>query len=393
VRRRLALAALLLAACGNAPGSARPSAVPSVGPGGAAPSTAASPSRELLFAALEPGGDVTEMRNNVVAIVRLDGTAKAKTTFKARQLPQIRVAVPLPQPEARVAAGKVFFADGAGVVRSLAPDGTVSEVTSFGLTSPQQLLSFAVSPDGSRLMGAVFAFPPLRSPPPLTPADPIFGAGDFSLDLFSAAAGQPPTAAQHRTWPQSTGIPHDALSLVGWSASGPLATVDTALGTQQGTQGRQIFGRVAEIDQSGKPGLMVGGSDCQAWAVLPDETALCDDGAYQRVSVRARGGGILFQLPPAANSQYVNLTLAPDGSKLTYRDVSSGRTFVAASDGSKVQLPAGFQPQGWLTPTLLIGAFVRQQGAGNLVLLRLGNPSRTEDLGFKGFFAGVVQGA
>lgn len=388
MRSRLALAALLLVACGNASSSVRPSVTPPVSPSAAASATA-GPARELLFAALEPGGDLTQMRNSIVAIVRLDGTAKAKTRLAPRQLPQIRIAPVYPQPEARVAAGKVFFADATGMVRSLAPDGTVSEVTSFPLTGPQQMLSFAVSPDGTRLMGAVFSFPPLRSPLPPTIQD-SFAPVEYTLSLFTAAAGQPATSMLTKTWPPSSVLPRDALSLVAWSASAPLATVETELAGTESVQGRQVFGRVAEIDQSGKPGLMVGGSDCQAWAVLPDETALCDDGTHQKVSVRARGGGVVFDAPPAANGQYLNLTLAPDASRLTYREGGvAGKLFVADRTGGKVALPASFQPQGWLSPTILIGA--TQQSAGNMALIRLGNPSRVEDLGFKGFFAGVVQ--
>src|SRR5262249_62016294 len=108
----------------------------------AAPPASASPSasgdtprHELLFAALEPGGDVTSLRDNAVAIVRQDGTAKAKARFDARQLPKIGPALPLPQPEARVAAGKVFYADGGGVIRSLSVDGAVADVTTIPVTT------------------------------------------------------------------------------------------------------------------------------------------------------------------------------------------------------------------------------------------------------------------
>lgn len=395
-----AVAALVLsAACGGrAPAAAprSPAASPAVtaAPPQSAPATA---SKELQFAALEPGGDIAQLRDNAVAIVRvdgtrLDGTARAKATFKSRQLPQVRGAAALPQPEARVSAGKVFFADGAGVVRSLSPDGTVSEVTSFPLSSPQQMLSFAVSPDGAHLMAAVFTFPALAAAtqPASVGASP--GPGEYALELLSAAPGQPAASVLKKTWPQGVVIPRDALSLVGWSTEAPLATVDTVLGTTLRTQGRQIFGHVAELDASGTPGLMVGGSDCQAWAVLRDETVLCDDGSYQKVSVRARGGGVLFQPAPPVNGQYVDLTLAPDGSRLSYRDGNAGRLFVTGKDGARVELPSSFQPQGWLNPTTLIGTFVTQQGPGNMAVVRLNAPSRAEDLGFKGFFAGVVRG-
>src|SRR5262249_56227227 len=127
--------------------------------------------RELLCAALEPGGEGRGWGDNTVAIVRQDGTARAKARFDPRQLPKIGPALPLPQPEARVAAGKVFYADGAGVIRSLSADGAIATVTTIPMTSGQQMLSFAVSPDGVQIVAAVFSFPPVRNPPPQTPID------------------------------------------------------------------------------------------------------------------------------------------------------------------------------------------------------------------------------
>ena len=151
-----------------------------------------------------------------------------------------------------------------------------------------------------------------------------------------------------------------------------------------------MFGHVAEIDKSGKPGLTVGGSDCRPWAVLADETALCDDGSYENVSIRSRGGGVLFQLPQSPGNQYVNLTLSPDAARVGYQ-TPGGSGFVLDRKGDRTSLPAAFQPQGWLDPTTLVGAL--GQGAGDMALVRLANPSRAVDLGFKGFFVGVVPGA
>jgi hypothetical protein len=329
------------------------------------------------------------MRNDVVAIVRVNGTARARAAFKRRLLPRMRAALPVPQPEARVAAGKVFFADGSGTVRSLSVDGTVSEVTRFPLTDPQQTLSFAVSPDGSRLMGAVLQFPPFSSALAPTP-DSNVTAGSFTLELFSATSGAQATSILKKSWSQSADVPRDVLALVGWSANAPLATVDTDLAIQQRTEGRQMFGHVAEIDRTGRPGLMVGGSGCRPWTVLPDETALCDDGSYQNVSVRSRGGDVVFQLPDPGNDQYLNLTLSPDASRVAYETLS-GRSFVLQHDRNPVVMAVGFQPQGWLDSSTVIG--LTGQGSGDMALVRLNSPTRAIDLGFKGFLVGVVQGA
>jgi hypothetical protein len=390
VKRWLAIWTLLLAllpGCSSGSTAAHPS--PSSASGsGASPTPGAGTSGERLFAVLEPGGDFAQMRNDVVALVRPNGTAKARAVFNRRQLPRLRAALPVPQPEARVAEGKVFFADGTGAIRSLSVDGTITQITRFPLTDPQQTLSFAVSPDGSKLMGAVLQFPPFSSSLTPTPAaNP--SAGSFTLQLYTATPGSPATPVVQKSWSESNDVPRDVLAMVGWSRSAPLATVDTDLAIQQRTEGRQMFGHVAEIDKTGKPGLTVGGSDCRPWTVLPDETALCDDGGYQNVSVRSRGGDVVFQLPDPGSDQYLNLSLSPDGSRVAYESLT-GRSFVLERDRNPVGLAAGFQPQGWLDSSTLIG--LTAQGSGDLAMIKLNSPVRAQDLGFKGFFVGVVQG-
>jgi hypothetical protein len=340
---------------------------------------------------LEPGGDLTSMRDNTVAIVRTNGTAKAKARFDARQLPRVGNALPLPQPEARIAAGRVYFADGSGMVRSLAIDGTVAGVTTFPLTNTQQLLSFAVSPDGSQLLGAIFSFPPVHVPPPLTPIDPPFGPGDFMLQVFAAKPGQSPTSLLKRNWPQSSGPPRDALSIVGWSQVAPLATIDTTLGTQQGSLGRQMFGHVAELDNDGRPGPPLGGYSCDAWTALPDETVLCDDdGQLRNFSVRARDGSVRLRIHASGDAQYLDVSLAPDASRIAYV-VTGGRPTVTDSAGKSLLLPADFRPEGWLDTTTVVGVVQTAQGDGDMALVRLDHPAALDDLGFRGFFVGVVQ--
>jgi hypothetical protein len=382
------LVAVVVAGCSGGSTAASPSPSGGAQRAGGSPTPGTGTSGERLFAVLEPGGDFAQMRNDVVAVVRTNGTARARAVFNKRQLPRLRAALPVPQPEARVAAGKVFFADGTGTIRSLALDGTVTQVTRFPLTDPQQTLSFAVSPDGSKLMGAVLQFPPFSTSLTPTPATSP-SAGSFTLQLYTATPGSAATSVLQKSWPESSDVPRDVLALVGWSASAALATVDTDLAIQQRTEGRQMFGHVAEIDRSGKAGLTVGGSDCRPWTVLPDETALCDDGGYQNVSVRSRGGDVIFQLPDPGSDQYLNLSLSPDATRVAYETLT-GRSYVVERDRNPVLLAAGFQPQGWLDSSTLMG--ITAQGSGDVALVRLNSPARAVDLGFKGFFVGVVPG-
>lgn len=381
---------LVVAACGNQGGgtAARPKAAARTP---AAAATTASPG-ELLFAALEPGGDLSSMRDTAVAIVRLNGTAAAKASFTARQLPRIGNALPLAQPEAVAAAGRVYFADGTGTVRALTTSGAVSNVTSFPLTSSQQLLSFAVSRDGSQVMGTVFSFPPVHSPPPQTPMDPPFGPGDFAQQVLAAKPGQAPTSLYRTNWPQSGGQPRNVLAVVGWSTEAPLATIDTTLGSQQGSLGRRTFGHVAELDPAGHPAPPLGGYNCDTWSVLADETVLCDDdGQLRNFSIRSRDGTVRFQLHATGQGQLLYLSLSPDAARVAYLGTTA-RALVTDASGKTVSLPANFRPQGWLDASNVIGVVETAQGDGNMALVNVNRPTRLTDLGFRGFFVGVVQG-
>jgi hypothetical protein len=382
---------LAVLACGNQPATPAGAAPPTASPGAATPG--AGPAREPLFVALEPGGDLTAMRDSTVAIVRMNGTALARARFDARQLPRVGNALPLPQPEARIAGGRVYYSDGAGVVRSLALDGTVATVTTFPLSNPQQLMSFAVNPDGSQLLGAVFSFPPVHVPPPQTPIDPPFGPGDYTLQVLAAKPGQAamPLGGRHN-WPQSGGPPKDAISLVGWSRDAPLATIDTTLGTQVGSLGRATFGHVAELDTAGRPGPPIGGYSCDAWSALPDETVLCDDdGQLRNFSVRGRDGSIRFRIHATGDAQYIDVTLAPDASRVAYA-ITGGRATVTDAAGKSQLLPAAFRPEGWLNASTLVGVLQTSQGEGDMATVRLDRPTVANDLGFHGFFVGTISG-
>jgi len=158
--RTVLLAALLLVAvaCGQVSGrqtaavaspsaspattpQATPSSGPSVSPSGQpSPSSKPSPvvtpktSPTLLFAVLEAKGTANAWTYNTVAIAGVDGYARAKTTFSPMPVPVLGCMGAVIPPSAHVAAGKVYFADSRGVVRSLGIDNTVSTVATFPMT-------------------------------------------------------------------------------------------------------------------------------------------------------------------------------------------------------------------------------------------------------------------
>jgi hypothetical protein len=339
------------------------------------------------MAVLQPGGfGQVAAAHNRVAIVRLNGRAVARQGFNPRAVPRIGNAAPVMQPEAVTASGKVYYSDSSGQVRSLAPDGNVVPVTRFPLVNSQQVLSFAVSPSGEKLVATVFSWPPVHNPPPQTPVQPAFGPGDMALDVYTAAPGQAPSRVHHQVWAQTNQLPRDVLQVVDWANSGPLVTTDTVLGTQQPLPGQRFFGHLAELDADGSPGQRIGGSSCGAVSVTVDETVLCLDPTFTNASVHTRAGGLLYSLPTVAGGSYQGAELAPDGQKAVYGSAVIGR------DGSRVSLPPQFYTEGWLDSQTLIGVQFTNQGESDLDLLHLSSPKQVTDLGFKGLFVGMVRG-
>src|SRR5215470_6880320 len=142
-----------------------------------------------LFAVLTGGSwNDGPGRHDTVEIRGLDGRVRASAAFTARRLPVVG-AVPVLQDEARVAGGRVYYADGSGVIRTLAPDGTVAEVARWPFGGAQQELSFAVSPDGKVLEAAILSLPP-PNPTRQSPSDPVWAAGSAAIDLYRVLPGQ-----------------------------------------------------------------------------------------------------------------------------------------------------------------------------------------------------------
>src|SRR6266849_684589 len=186
-----------------------PAASPSAQPGPTSkPTAAATPktSPTLLFAVLEARGTANAWTYNTVAIAGVDGYARAKTTFTPMLSPTMGcMGAVIPQ-SAHVANGKGFFADGKGVVRSLSIDGTVAMAATFPLTSAQQMLSFAVSPDGTSVLATIFTLPAGLSYCNGAPS------GIFNFDAYRAPVGGAAQLVYHDSWSTS----HNVLALTGW---------------------------------------------------------------------------------------------------------------------------------------------------------------------------------
>jgi len=365
--RRLMISLLLIAAaCG--PVQSRPAST-SPGPS-VSPLSQPSQSASLLFAALSGVPVPSGFEWNRVSIAGLDGNIRAQTSFASMPVPNVGCTgvYAIPPLSAHVAAGRVYFGDGTGVVRSLSVDGQIAKVATFPLTSGQQMLSFAVSPDGSRLLGAVFTLPP----------DPQLGCGGppalggYSLDVYAAQPGGATTLLYHESLPEhlaehriDLGI--NVLAMVGWDQVGPIGTYltewacDGRSDAQPVTQchGPQTYqGTPVRVDaNTGKVLKQVSDpQSCPVQHIAVSGSFACILGADGGLSVRRPDGSEIWRAASRPNNGYVVAFLSPDERRIVVALASSDVKEVVGQDGSRIVLAREFVwPQGWLDSETLIG--------------------------------------
>jgi hypothetical protein len=317
----------------------------------------------MLVAVVERRGGA--QTSNRVAIVGLDGRARAAAALIPRAVPTAGVLRAVLQPEARVVDGAVYYADGAGVVRRLAVGGGVPRtVATFPLTTPQQALAFAISPDGLRLVATVLTVEP------------------WHVDVETASAGGPTvTVRSIDVHDPEPGTAPRVLQVTGWDAGGAVALVDGVAAEAQDDGTGLWQGHPAQLDAHGSTGVPLGGPGCGSSFVEPDGTVLCDDPRAATTSVLRPDGSLLHRFTGTGPGP----RLSPDRSRLAY-SLGGGRSAVQSVDGGVVALATGFSPSGWLDSQTLIGTTRGEE----LAYLSLGAPGRTVDMGFPGTFIGVV---
>ncbi len=160
MKRGVLVGLLLLSSCG--PTTSAQHAANPTGQASASPARSAAPG-ELLFA-VSQGGACQTSCPSTVAIVGVDGRTRAKTTFMPPMLPSVGCEGGFVTSPVQVAAGGVYYLDAAGAVRRLRSSGDIQVVARFPILTSQQVTWFAVSPDGTRFMASLVAFPPLVSP-------------------------------------------------------------------------------------------------------------------------------------------------------------------------------------------------------------------------------------
>jgi hypothetical protein len=284
----------------------------------------------------------------------------------------------------------VFYADGGGVVHRLDASGKDRTVTTFPLTSPEQELSFAVSPDGKRLMAARLTFPKLTSP---SSGPPPTSTGNWMLDILKASAGGSATQLQHWQAPPTTypgaADAFQTVFVVGWDGAGPIALVGGGIGTQQNLfDGQRFFGgHLAYLGLDGRTGQSIGGQGCQPFAPPTANRVICAEysGAAVSVSVRELDGRIVWSasLPSPPSGYPGGFVLSPDGQRLAM----DGQILTLAS-GATVSLPNTFTPAVFLGADQLVGTI---QGGTHVVATVHLTPTPTLDnWGFSGQVVGSL---
>jgi hypothetical protein len=349
--------------------------------------------------ALEPGAceNPVSPRHDTAAIAALDGFAVAKTTFTPRGAPNIGNAAAVVDLGAQVAAGGLYFIDGAGVVRRLEPGGVVKTVATFAITSPQQTASFAVSPDGTHLMGTVLTFP--DNSPSSDPNEP-FGhfSGKFRLQLEAATAGGSTSVV--KTWESAVNQSPDGpggftnFVLAGWDAQGPIAHIHAATGTQNAWLEFQRWfrGNLARLHADGSFGPVIGPADCLPYwrpvagrFVCTRMPASTQSGTPVSV-VRLDGSVVWNGVAPAGSDGLTGgFALSPDGTRLAMMG-----QLVTLAGGTTLRLAPNFTPEGWLSADIIIGLIPSPHTPGTLGIVHTQDPQHPEDWGFSGTFVGTL---
>lgn len=403
----IGMAVIALAACG--PVAANPATSP-VARVTSTPSQQPTPSQQstpspvptqgvsstLLFAVLEAKGTTNAWTYNTVAIAGLDGYARAKATFNPMPIPEMGCMGAIIPPSAHVAAGKVYFADGLGVVRSLGIDNKVTTVATFPMTSSQQMLSFAVSPDGAQIVGTVFTVP--KTAFACTGAS----SGTFTFDAYRATGPSSSSLVYHQSW---TTPPQNLMALTGWDTLGPFGTYPTVWASQGGGPGSTL-GVYVRVDAATlKPGASFSDPrDCQVWSSIATGAYACLKQAVAQGSnfvstgsVRLPDGKEAWAFSMVAVNAAFGAQLAPDAHRVSVccLDVPVAFGYAVLTDGAPVEpLVNGFEVRGWLDQRTLIGEYhpnALVQPPFDLSYVALSSPGVAVSMGFKGLFVGTVR--
>jgi hypothetical protein len=349
-------------------------AVSACGAGSQGAST--TPTPERLFVVVESSSATAQP--DTVAIVGLDGIARAKATFQPRTGPGIPDAyVPL-QGVAQVIGSGVYYIDGAGTVRVLRVGSQPQVVARFPLQPAQEDVWFAVSPDGSSVLAGIVTFPALGPIIPGTSWNELIGSTKF--DLESASSGGQTKTLVHLESPQGGNSPA-AMFPIAWTSAGSVAMLPTYLASQNAWPGGPLY----LIDETGTKTAQLGGADCWSASITSSGFIACQTGTSGAVTVRnATGENVWLTHVDGFNAR--SLHVSQDGQTI------SSNSQVETHAGGMVAMPTGFRAEGWLDNKTVVGTVTPDANTiggpneGNLLWISLDNPNLVHDLGFRGDF-------
>lgn len=385
---------ILLASCGTGrslggPGSSPATSTPASPFAPVAPSSSPAASSHPLLLGLLHGSSMTQAGDQAT-LVALDGKVVASYSYQPLPRPSVGNAATIFPAQGMVAAGGLYFIDGKGDVRVLLPSGSVALAASFPITTNQQLVSFAVRPDGKRLGAIVLTLPPLKNPPPVNPLESGFfqdGAHAY-LDLEWADFGRPTTKTLHKDLGTSNFLTPTLLA--GWDANGPVATLDSGIGRQDVPASYPMSGSaLVHLADDGAHLDTIGGNDCRPADELADGTTVCIIGTgLPTWSIRDPAGHQLWAGGGFAQNGCTQLPrLAPDGSAIacTSGIVKKQGPTVPYSDLPK----AAMTPNGWIDSSRVVLADENRQAGLGIVDASTGKYAAVIESGAFGF-VGVI---
>lgn len=369
---------LALSGCGS---TSRPAASIS---GGSSPTPAASapvaspPSSGVLVVTQRPMNDDHDMTIQLIDLDKRQVVLRRAVTIPGS--PRLGACAAVVPPPVRVAAGAVYYADTGGVIRRVDRDGSVTQVATFALTSPQQLLSYAVSPDGQKLIAIIVSTPPLKNPVPPPPYDPFVAGGHWTLDLETAIPGGPATLVLHK----DLGVLGTAgpTLIAGWDDQGPTATLNSYVCVQNPVPSVEYAGtQLIHLGLDGSHLDVIGGPACAPWDELHDGTVLCGGKTWQTFDVRTSAGQVLWSR--STSGGWTEPKLSPDGRSVSVNG-QSGAIFTL--DGPTVASFGRVGPNGptvamlgWADRSFALVAKLDQ--GGRLGLVPAVNATNFIDLG------------
>jgi hypothetical protein len=362
-----ALGMAFLVSCGPATREARPPAPP--------------PARIAVLG--DSGGAV------LLAIADLTGRVLVRATFAPMPRPLITNAGDLLPAQVHLAAGAAYYAEPTGRVHRLDAAGADMIVATFPVTTTQQELSFAVSPDGKQLMAMVLTGPSLHVPPPQDISQPFFQAGArWSEELeLATAGGATRSLAKTDLGLAAQYAPPAPTTIAGWDDQGPLALLGTKLATQEPPPSTRMTGTaLVHLGLDGATHEQIGGAGCRPLDELHDGTILCSTTEYPSVyEVRTAAGQLIWR-QDLGGQYYGDPVLSPDGGRIATDRALFTHADRPASMARLGSIALQSQPVGWVSA----GTLALTGPGGTVQVAELGDLMHPRDTRLAGEFIGTL---